>query len=91
MHDMPTCVLSGHYGDHDHDDGNGDGDGDHDHDDDEGEKDSSVYFLQNFLSIRALKQSASLPLFLPYSLHHHHRQYCDDDHHDHDHQNYHDL
>ena len=40
MHDMSTCVLSGHYDDHeddhdhddDDDDGDDDGDDDHDHD-----------------------------------------------------------
>ena len=46
MHDMSTCVLSGHYDDdHDHDDYD---DENHDHDDNDGERKAVFTFCKIF-------------------------------------------
>ena len=47
MHDMSTCVLSGHYDDdHDHDDD--DDDENHDHDDNDDERKAVFTFCKIF-------------------------------------------
>ena len=49
MHDMSTCVLSGHYDDdHLHDDDDDDDDENHDHDDNDGERKDVFTFCKIF-------------------------------------------